>query len=382
MKTAIFYDLENITLVTKQGKFEKAFIALQDKIKSSELVSEIILQKAYIRKTPRAEIKLDQMEPVMKKYNVDLVVVESLSNKTKNMVDFKMGIDATEVIVRRRSIQTVAIVSSDGDFGFLCQQIKNMGKNLLVISKFSITGDALIKLCDDLIDFSDEQMKPSFMNKILDLRITKKNFAKEEPLSALNSFLSAMKEDDLTCRLMTRLGIDFSVFVSILQNRNINLPKYNKFGFPNVMSYMIFLLNNTGFEYKDNRVFYTGRTSPLSQSDLIENVINMPQGFSYEKLLQYYEVLTAVKNINEFTNYMNFMKRIGILKWNSLRPKRDMQNTISEYLQTLQEKSGLILEKGAVKKIEEKFSKTPKAARRKRSRVVDSKFARRVRAKS
>jgi len=358
MKTAIFYDLENIGLASKQGKFEQEFISLQSKIKSSELVGEIVIQKAYIRKRPQIEIKLEQIEPIMKKYNVHLVVVEPLGSlpqgKAKNMVDFKMGIEATEVIVRKRSIQTVAIASSDGDFGFLCQQIKSMGKNLLVISKFSITGDSLIKLCDDLIDLSNEQMKPKFINRILDLRIKKAN-KKEEPFNAFNSFVNAMEEDVLIRRLMAKFGVEFSVFISILQDRNINLPKYNKFGFANMMSFMIFLLNDTGFEYKNNIVFYTGRKSPLSQYDLIESVINMPHGFSNEKLLQYYEVLAKMKDIDEFTTYMTFMKRIGILKLNALCPKHEMRNAIKEYLQMLQEKSGIILEADTIKRIEEQF---------------------------
>ena len=50
MKTAVFYDLENLGLTSKNSTFMQSISNLRKKIEASELVGEITLQKAYIRK--------------------------------------------------------------------------------------------------------------------------------------------------------------------------------------------------------------------------------------------------------------------------------------------------------------------------------------------
>ena len=91
MKTAVFYDLENIGLASKNGEFGQAISELLQRIKSSELVGDIILQKAYIRKTHPA---VAQIEPIVKNHKIELATVESLSDmnrKKANMVDFPLS---------------------------------------------------------------------------------------------------------------------------------------------------------------------------------------------------------------------------------------------------------------------------------------------------
>lgn len=75
MKTAVFYDLENIGLVSKNGEFIQAINSLKTKIEASELVSEIILQKAYISKTNPA---LPNIESALANQDIELEIVEPL----------------------------------------------------------------------------------------------------------------------------------------------------------------------------------------------------------------------------------------------------------------------------------------------------------------
>ena len=62
MRTAVFYDLDNIGLASKNGEFDQAISDLLQRIKSSDLVGDIVLQKAYIRKTHTA---VAQIEPIV-----------------------------------------------------------------------------------------------------------------------------------------------------------------------------------------------------------------------------------------------------------------------------------------------------------------------------
>ena len=354
MKTAVFYDLENIGLESKNGMFEKKLLALQKKIEKSDLVGEIVLQKAYIRKTDPA---LAQIEPMAEKLNVQLVPVEPMSGvpqKKTNMVDFKMGVDVTATIIRKRSIQTVAVASGDSDFGFLCQHIKEMEKNLLVISRFSVTGDILLKLCDDWIDLGGHDVQPKFITKVIDVRI-KKEYKGKEFFEAFGGFLRAMEADSFIRRYMTKLGMPISVFVAILHDRHITFPKYNKLGFANVTAFVSALLYDTGFEHEGGIVKYTGEKEPLSQAHLIEKMINMPPGYSSQKLLRYYDILTEAESVDELATYINFMKQTGILKGSTLCQREAYQSVIFKHIQLLLEASGMVLNEDVIAKVKEKI---------------------------
>ena len=67
MKTAVFYDLENIGLAMKNGGFEPEIIALRKKIEASDLVGEIVLQRAYMRNTNGA---IAHIKPVLAKHGI------------------------------------------------------------------------------------------------------------------------------------------------------------------------------------------------------------------------------------------------------------------------------------------------------------------------
>ena len=68
MKTAVFYDLENIGLTIKNGGFEPEIVALRKKIEASDLVGEITLQRAYMRNTNSA---ITHIEPVLMKHGIE-----------------------------------------------------------------------------------------------------------------------------------------------------------------------------------------------------------------------------------------------------------------------------------------------------------------------
>ena len=354
MKTAVFYDLENLGLASKNGEFERELLALLQKIKASDLVGEITLQKAYIAKSHPS---LPKIEPVLQKHKIELVAVQPMSKvpqKKANMVDFKMGIDVIATIAGRRSIQTVAVASGDSDFGFLCQQIKELGRQLLVVSRYSITGDTLLALCDDWIDLTAQAIQPKFINKVIESRIPKTP-GEAEFIKSFGSFLGALEEDLLVRRYMTEYGLPVSLFVDILNRRGIRLPKYYKLGFTSFTAFFTTLLYGTGFGCTESAVKYSGKQESLSQMQLITNLMNMPAQYSREKLLRYYDLLREVESADELVEYIRFMKRSGMLKNNTLCQKRTFRATIRTSLQALLKNAGINIDEAVVKKFSQKL---------------------------
>ncbi|MDR2167762.1 MAG: NYN domain-containing protein [Clostridiales bacterium] len=354
MKTAVFYDLENMGLASYNGKWEEGFLGLQKKIKGSDLVGSIVLQKAYMRKNP----SFSKIQPILEKHGVELVSVELVpgtnSSKTKNMVDFKMGIDITAIISRRHSIQTVVVASGDGDFGFLCRQIKEMGKNLLVVSNFSITGDVLLKLCDDWIDLSPNPTKPSFIAKAIDTRLTKKYHGMDF-WTAFDDFLASLENDIFIKRYMENFGVSVNVFLQLLGERKIKLPNHVALGFANNILVLRAVLESTKFEIRNDNVRYNKNRKPYPRIGILVSILKVPEDYSREKLMHYYDILKGAEDFNEMMDYIEFMKYSGMLSGNELCQKRTFRATIRKHLTNLLKRAGLGSDEAGIKKISDKL---------------------------
>lgn len=354
MKTAVFYDLENIGLAGKAGELEQALTVLRQKIEASGLVREIVLQRAYISKTHSS---LARLAPILEKHQIELVAVEPVlkaGSKKHNMVDFKMGIDVIATIAAKRSLATVAIASGDNDFGFLCQKIKDMGRKLLVISSFGTTGEAMLKLCDDWIDLRERTLTTNFIRQA----ITKRIAADDSPadfLQAFAAFLHAVEEDLLIRRYMASFGLPLNIFIEILHERISKFPKHGELGFANISGFMTVLLSGTNFECQGGIVKYNSSQQPLSQHRLLDNILCLPPGYTREKLFKYYDAVSGIERIGELLAYIEFMKRSGMLKGNELCGKRTFRATIRKHLRSITEKAGLVLDEAALADIDKKL---------------------------
>ncbi|MCL2004393.1 MAG: NYN domain-containing protein [Oscillospiraceae bacterium] len=352
MKTAVFYDLENVGLSRKPGEFEQAIAGLTERIKASELVGDIVLQKAYIRKT---HASVEQLVPILKKHKIEAVMVEWMSDsvrKKTNLVDFKMGIDAIATISLKRSIQTVAIASGDNDFGFLCQQIKEMGKKLLVISRFNTTGDIMLKLCDDWIDLNKQALTPKFICKAIETRVPVGNKSGDFYID-FKALINALEADVLIRRYMKTFGLPLSTFTGAMQTRGIIVPRIGTLGFASLTDFMEVLLYESNFECRSGYVKYKEKKNTLSQQHLIKNIVRLPPGYTREKLLKYYDLIDGIENVDEMQTYISFMRRNGMLKGSALCNRRTFRATIRSNLKKVMEKAGLAVDEDALAEFNE-----------------------------
>jgi len=349
VKTAVFYDLENIGFTYKSATFEKDFLFLQNNIKKSDFVGEIILQRAYMRKNEHVPF----IESVLTQHKVELVLVEPVSNTSKkktNLVDFKMGIDVTATVLRKRSVETVAVASGDSDFGFLCQQIKEMGKNLLIISNFNITGNILLDICDDWVSVKKQKIKPGVIESTINTRLIIE-YKDVEFFEAFSSFLGAMASDPFVRHCMREFGLPLPMFVSILKKHGIALPKYQELGFINITALVSVLLQKTGYECRYEKIYLLSKKELSSQENLLDSIISKPHNYSREKMLHYYDVLSQADSINELMEYAELMKRLGMIKQNDLCYKRTFRASIRKHIRGLFEKANIDLDEDALKSI-------------------------------
>ncbi|MCL2109819.1 MAG: NYN domain-containing protein [Oscillospiraceae bacterium] len=351
MKTAVFYDLENLCLINKNGVFAKNLGALQKKIEASEIVGEIILQKAYISKS---NASLANIKTALKDTKIELVEVEPLldvGQKRKNLVDFKMAVDVTATITTKRSISTVAIASGDSDFGFLCEQVKRLRKNLLVISRYVSTGNALLNLCDDWIDVTEQALSHKFIIKAINHRITA-DYSKMDFFAALNSFLNAIEQDLFLNRCMISTGLPLGNFVGLLNDRKISY-NYLALGFSTMAQFLnVYLLNSKFAVNSLGQIKLSPNKKPVSESSFINYFLRLPQGYSREKLLKIYDIVAQTDDIDELMKYIMFMRRNGMINENKLCNKRTFRATIRKHIRAVMEKAGIALSDETVREID------------------------------
>ena len=354
MKTAVFYDLENLGLINKNGEFTKVFDSLQKKIQSSDIVGKIVLQKAYISK---ANSSLLNIKTVLESKNIDLVEVGPLldsGQKKKNLVDFKMAVDVTATITTKRSIATVAIASGDNDFGFLCEQVKQLGKNLLLISRYISTGNALLNLCDDWIDVTNQTLSAKFIIHAVNRRITA-DYSKMGFFSSLGSFLHAIEQDSFLIRCMTKTGLPVGNFVGLLNERKISCS-YQTMGFQSIAELLKVYLANSSFEFTPHGyIKFSPDKKPVSEVNLIGYFLRLPQDYSREKLLKYYDIVAQSDDIDELMKYIMFMRRNGMIKNNKLCYKRTFKATIRKHVRAAMEKAGIVLSDEATGEIDKRI---------------------------
>jgi uncharacterized LabA/DUF88 family protein len=356
MKTAAFYDLENLGFPIKNGEFEQTFTRLLERVRSNALIGDIALQRAYISKSNGA---IDHIKTVLQKFGIELVAVEPFSGspakKKTNLVDFKMMVDVVAIAAAKRSVTTIAIASGDNDFGFLGQKIKEMGRRLVVISKPDITGEAMLRLCDDWVSLTGQALPFKYTPKLIAARIVTDYNAELNFFPALCDFLSKLENDHLICRCMAETGLLASVFVDILRRRGIVFPNYEKLGFGKITSFLAVILRNTNFQFKGGSVFYNPGKQSLAPHRLAESLLGVPPGYSREKLMRCYDIVNDLDDVDEFVAYIGFMKRSGMLSDKGLCPKRTFRAIIRGHIQKVLADAGIALEKNALLELVKKL---------------------------
>lgn len=329
MSTAVFYDLENISKFTAPknfGEFKESFQMICD----SELVDDVVLQRAYISTTHPAYIKYNRF---LNSTGVEICAVDpNMNSKKANLVDFKMNVDCVAYALSN-NIDTVVIATGDADFGFLCEELKAYGKKVVVASYGITTNKSIIMLSDDWVDFSGEYLLCD-IHELMDARIHI-----NEPVDykdALCSVIEAMLNDNLIKRYMSMERFDLDMLRNFTE-RFCKAPELEDMSYYEFVS-LIISGHKVFFLEKNGRLFLlpSDEAIPEPSLSLYELVTGTDYDFSAQRFKAWHTWFEEnLESVNELVYYINFMVKNELLKLDGdkaeLIPKRKCAAALLEH---------------------------------------------------
>ncbi|MBD2446305.1 NYN domain-containing protein [Nostoc sp. FACHB-152] len=151
--TAVFYDIENLTMGRSNPSFNFSLKLIQDNIKKTNTVKEIALQYAY---ADWSDSRLKSLRTEIQELGIQPVQIFDFGPK-KNAADIQLAIDVTELITLRPSLQVFVIVSGDGGFASLANKLHEYGKTVIGCAYEEHSNRFLKSVCDYFIPINNPQ---------------------------------------------------------------------------------------------------------------------------------------------------------------------------------------------------------------------------------
>ena len=308
MPTAIFYDLENFKSTFMNHSIETSIKRMEKLIEESPICDKIILRQAFISKRNSFSKKNIQ---ALKEHGIEVVEVEiPFQKNTPNMVDFKMNVHIADYVARIRKVKTIILATGDGDFAFLCEFIKSKNKNLVILSDSTHTNRALIKICDDWIDFNNSynyrkiSIRTIFKDRLPDINMVTMTI--EE---AMNKLINEITKDILLSKLILKKRVSLNLFLDIA-GEYIDLKVYKNIEEQKLMYLINYLLWETKLEIlklgKSSYVTYKleFKDNHDKYENLYNRLINKTPNYDKNKMLNWYSYFKENKSsIKEILYY-------------------------------------------------------------------------------
>lgn len=145
---AVFLDLENIVLGTKEAKFPPFDIRLvQERLL---LRGHIVVKKAYCDFDRYKEFKRGLHEAAF-----ELIEIPHVRQSGKNSADIRMVVDALDLCYTKQHLDTFVILSGDSDFSPLVSKLRENAKTVVGVGVKNSTSDLFINNCDEFLYYDD-----------------------------------------------------------------------------------------------------------------------------------------------------------------------------------------------------------------------------------
>lgn len=141
-KMAVLFDIENVAL---EKYIENIFKEL-DSRKYLTYPRKVILNNLVL-------LKANSLYKLIKPYNLDLVCAYASSGK--NVADFRLYIEALDLLYAKKELDAFCIVSKDADFSELVIKIKNEGKYVIGIGPKENANVEYISLFNEYLFLED-----------------------------------------------------------------------------------------------------------------------------------------------------------------------------------------------------------------------------------
>ncbi|MEH1840592.1 MAG: NYN domain-containing protein [Nostoc sp.] len=186
--TAIFYDIENLTMGRNNPNLNFSLKEIQTNLENTTLVNKIAIQCAY---ADWSDSRLRPLKNEIQELGIEAIQIFDYSHK-RNAPDMQLAIDIMELAQNRPTLQVFVIVSGDGAFAALAKKLHEYGKTVIGCAYEGQINRIFKSVCDCFIPIPDPQVK---IEDIPINEVTSESTLNDDILVVTNKILQDFKQN-------------------------------------------------------------------------------------------------------------------------------------------------------------------------------------------
>lgn len=216
--TAIFYDIENLTMGRNNPNLNFSLKDIQTNLENTTLVNKIAIQCAY---ADWSDFRLRPLKNEIQELGIEAIQIFDYSHK-RNAADMQLVIDIMELAQSRPTLQVFVIVSGDGAFAALAKKLHEYGKTVIGCAYEVQINRILKSVCDCFIPIPAPQAK---IENIPINEVTSESLLNDELLVVTNKILQDLKKNFEQLNQLQQGGILLPQIHQILKK---NIPNFDQ----------------------------------------------------------------------------------------------------------------------------------------------------------
>ncbi len=293
-RIALFIDMDNIIYASENTGLGRFLVTPIVEVLKEK--GRLIIKRAYADWRTHHEYRYEIQD-----HGIDLIELPQRGRSNKNSTDIKMVVDAMEIALTLKHVDTFAFVTGDKDFFPLVSKLREYSFSIIGFGVFESTSDLLVQNCDEFIYYN---------NLVQSQRLTSE-IDKENIFNQLTGAVQILLKDG-------------SEFISAAQVRKAILRKnpafhVGNFGFKSFSGFLRAGMKQGFIRLKNN-----------PQSGLLEIGLNREQS---QENPPDGTVQDSTTEDDTFGSYLSILNSVGLRPWNpDLRKKvlRDFRKVLTE----------------------------------------------------
>ncbi|MEH1940121.1 MAG: NYN domain-containing protein [Nostoc sp.] len=216
--TAIFYDIENLTMGRNNPNLNFSLKQIQTNLENTTLVNKIAIQCAY---ADWSDSRLRLLKNEIQELGIEAIQVFDYSYK-RNAADMQLAIDIMEFAQSRPALQVFVIVSGDGAFAALAKKLHEYGKTVIGCAYEGQINRIFKSVCDRFIPIPAPQAK---IEDIPINEVSNESLLNDDILVATKKFLQKLKQNIEQLTQLQQDGIHISQIHKLLRE---NIPDFDE----------------------------------------------------------------------------------------------------------------------------------------------------------
>ncbi|MEH2225112.1 NYN domain-containing protein [Nostoc sp.] len=216
--TAIFYDIENLTMGRNNPNLNFSLKEIQINLENTTLVNKIAIQCAY---ADWSDSRLRPLKNEIQELGIEAIQIFDYSHK-RNAADMQLAIDIMELAQSRPMLQVFVIVSGDGAFAALAKKLHEYGKTVIGCAYEGQINRILKSVCDCFIPIPNPQVT---IEDISINEVTSESLLNDDILIVTNKLLQDLKQNIEQLSQLKEGGIYLNQIYHILKD---NIPNFDQ----------------------------------------------------------------------------------------------------------------------------------------------------------